>query len=142
MTAPVMPPQQAAPPQPMAPPPQPPPSPFPVRANDQEPLVAGIYVKRLSKLMVDPKFTAMQEQFPEWATTVVEAYQRYMQVVIAAQPPMPLPKGVVITDKVAGGNIGAEENAATHPNQPQPQQPKQAQPAKPPQMPRPAGAHP
>lgn len=129
MTAPMMPAQA-----PMQPP-QPPPSPFPIRANDAEPQVAAIYAKRLSKLQVEPKFAAMQEKFPEWAQMAIEAYQRAVQAVQAAQPPMPLPKGVVITDKVAGGDIGAEEQAATHP-----QAAKQAQPAQPPQMPKPAGA--
>ena len=126
MTAPMMPPQQ-----PMQPP-QPPPSPFPVRANDAEPVAAAIYAKRLSKLQVEPKFMAMQEKFPEWAQMAIEAYQRAVQAVQAAQPPQPLPRGVSITDAVNGGDIGAAEQSALHP--------KPAQPAQPPQMPKPAGA--
>lgn len=122
MTAPVMP----QPVQPMQPP-QPPQSPFPVRANDSEPPVAMIYMRRLSKLLVEPKFTALQLQHPEWAQQAVDAYNRAMQAVQAAMPAPPLPKGVVISDKVTGGDIGAEEQAATHPNAP-----KQAGPPKPP----------
>lgn len=131
MTAPMMDPnamQQTPAPQPPILPPLP--NPFPDRPNDTEPQVALIYQKRLSKLFVDPKFMELKSKFPEWAT-LPEAM--YMRVTQALQPPPVLPKGVMIQDKVSGGNIGAEEQAAmqgVQPQQPgQPQQPQRPQPA-------------
>lgn len=125
MTAPMIPPQQPA-----TPPPQPPvlpplPNPFHDRPNDTEPQVALIYQKRLSKLFVDPKFEA---QPPEWQSLPIALYQKVTQ---ALMPPPVLPRGVVISDKVSGGSIAQEEQAAVQGVQPaQPGQPQQ--PARPP----------
>ena len=118
--------QQTLAPQPPVLPPLP--NPFPDRPNDTKPAVALIYQKRLSKLFVDPKFMELKTKFPEWAT-LPEAM--YMKVTQALQPPPVLPKGVVISDKVSGGGIAQEEQAAMQGVQPaQPGQPQQ--PARPP----------
>jgi hypothetical protein len=65
-------------------------TPFPVRPNDDEPQVAQVYFKRLSKLFVDPEFSA---QPPEWQQTAIEAYTRakaVMQAIqMAGQQPQP-----------------------------------------------------
>lgn len=130
MTAPMIDPNAMQ--QPMTPAPQPPvlpplPNPFPDRPNDVEPAVALIYQKRLSKLFVDPKFMTFP---PEWQSLPIAMYNK---VTAALQPPPILPHGVSIVDKVAGRDIGAEEQAASQgkpsPQPGQPQQPQRPQPA-------------
>lgn len=62
-------------------------TPFPPRPNDDEPAVATATVKRLSKLMFDPRYA---EQPPEWRQVVDETYQRARGALqaqaLAAQP--------------------------------------------------------
>lgn len=137
MTMPMMDPSQMQ--QPTTPPPQPPvlpplPNPFPDRPNDTEPQVALIYQKRLSKLFVDPKFMAMP---PEWQSLPIAMYQKVTQ---ALMPAPVLPHGVSIIDKIAGGNIGSEEQSAVQGIQPQ-QQGGAPQPGQPQQPAKPRPAH-
>lgn len=94
-----------APPQ-TPPPPQPPVNPFQPKPNDTEPAVAMKWMKRLSRLMLDP---AYDEQPPQWQDLV---NQKYMVAVQALQPPPQLPKGVTITAKGDPSSIGADEQAA------------------------------
>src|ERR1035437_9827106 len=91
MTNPMMPPQpqQAQPLQP----PTPPPSPFMPRANDSEPAVAMQWMKRLSKLMFDPRFSS---QPPLWQGLVNDRYKAAQQVILAVTPLPALPKGMEI----------------------------------------------
>jgi hypothetical protein len=121
MTAPMIDPQQQqGPPQPPVPP-TPPWTPFAPMPTDEDPLLADMRRRKLAKLIDSAKFEGMP---PEWQQVAIAEYQKMAQVVAAAQPPAPLPKGVNIQDKVTGGNIGAEEQAAAHPAAPQQQQPQ------------------
>jgi hypothetical protein len=119
MTAPMIPPQQAQPPA-LLQPPVPPWTPFTPMPTDEDPLLADMRRRKLAKLIDSAKFEGMP---PEWQQVAIQEYQRMQQIVAAAQPAPPLPRGVNIQDKVAGGNIGAEEQAAAHPQQQQ--QPQQ-----------------
>jgi hypothetical protein len=87
--------------------------------TDEDPLLADMRRRKLAKLIDSAKFEGMP---PEWQQVAIAEYQRMQQIVAASQPAPPLPKGVNIQDKVTGGSIAAEEQAATHPAQPQPQQ--------------------
>ena len=119
MTSPMQPqqPQQPV----MLQPPQPPPSPFIPKPNDAEPAKATVVMKRLSKLFEDPEFS---KQPPEWQQLPAMVYQAAVQ---ALQPPPVLPHGVNINMKGDASTVGAEEQAALHPGQQQPQQPVRAQ---------------
>jgi hypothetical protein len=108
MTAPMMPqPQQ------QMQPPQPPPGPFAPMPNDADPRKAMVVQKALSKLFESPQYRKMP---PQWQQLPIAKYNAAVQ---ALQPPPVLPKGVNITAKGDASTIGAEENAAMHPNQPQ-----------------------
>lgn len=108
--------QPAGPPQPPVPP-TPPWTPFQALPMDAEPRIAALRMRRLGLLMAKGEFTA---QSPEWQSVAIDAYNQAAQAVQASMPAPPLPKGVNIQDKVAGGNIAAEEQAAAHPGaQPQ-----------------------
>lgn len=96
------------------PPPQPPVNPFQPKPNDTEPTVAMKWMKRLSRLMLDPAYDA---QPPEWQDLV---NQKYMVAVQALQPPAQLPKGVVITAKADPSSIAADEQAAIQGLKPNP----------------------
>jgi hypothetical protein len=97
-------------------------TPFAPLPVDNEPLIAALRQRRLGKLQAKSEFAA---QPPEWQQVALDAYNMAVQAVQASMPAPPLPKGVVIQDKIAGGNVAAEEQAATHPNAP-PQQPRAA----------------
>lgn len=114
MTAPMMD-QQQGPPQPPVPP-TPPWTPFAALPMDAEPRIAQLRMRRLGNLMAKGEFT---EQPPEWQSVVIDAYNQAVQAVQASMPAPPLPKGVSISDKVSGGNIAQEEQAAAHPQAPQ-----------------------
>ena len=93
MTAP-MPPQgqPQAPPQPLQPPVEPW-HPFKARPNDNEPPIATLWMKRLSKVMSTTKFSQMP---PEWQAPLVQKYQQavhVLQQMAAAQAPPPKPVG-------------------------------------------------
>jgi hypothetical protein len=91
--------------------------------TDEDPQLADMRRRKLAKLIDGAKFEGMP---PEWQQVAIIEYQRMQQVVIAAQPAPPLPKGVSIADSVKGGNIAAEEQAAAHPQAQQSQQPQGA----------------
>lgn len=91
-------------------------SPFPTRPNDTEPQVAEIYRKRLSKLFVDPKFSA---QPPEWQGTAVEAYQRFVQTIQQAQVQQAQVK--IIGQAKDAKTLQEEEKVSSGGGQPQPQ---------------------
>lgn len=82
------------------------PNPFQPRPNDDEPAVALATVKRLSKLMFDPQYSAKD---PMWQSVVND---RYMAARTALQPPPQLPHGVTISAKGDPPNIAQEEQAA------------------------------
>ena len=108
--------------QPLAPP-TPPPSPFPQRANDSEPSVAMAVMKRLSKLMFDPRY---DKQPKEWQSVVNDKYNAARTVMASLAPQPALPKGVTIVGKPAdAASLQAEEQAAMGKGQqaPQVQQP-------------------
>lgn len=63
----------------------PPATPFTPRPNDNETVIATKVMKRLSKLMFDPKYTAFKQSAPEWAAFVDQRYQSAAQAVTAAQ---------------------------------------------------------
>lgn len=110
--------------------------PFQGRPNDAEPPVAALWLKKLSATMSTVAYDTMKAKFPAWVQPFDQKYQAAMQVVQAAQPQPPLPKGVTIQGKADQTNIGAEEQAALHPgSQPQaptrPTQPTQPQGGKP-----------
>ena len=110
--SPPQPPQAAQPQQPPQPltPPTPPPSPFPARATDSEPEVARAVMKRLSKLMFDPRY---DKQPPEWQSLVNDKYNAARTVMAAMAPQPALPKGVSIVAKPAdAASLQAEEQAA------------------------------
>jgi hypothetical protein len=70
---------QQPPPQPqMGPPPPPPVNPFQPKPNDTEPAVALKWMKRLSRLMLDPAYDAMP---PEWQNLVNQKYQTVSQAI-------------------------------------------------------------
>ncbi len=119
MTAPMLP---QAPPQ-LLPPPVPPWTPFAPRPNDGELAIATMWAKRLSEVISTVQFDKFG---PEWQQPLLTKYQAASQVVQASIPPQPLPKGVVIQDKVTGGGIAQEEQAALHPQSPQPAAPPTA----------------
>jgi hypothetical protein len=96
-------------------------NPFPPRANDGEPMVAMVYLQRLSKLLVDPAF---DKQPPPWQQTAIAAYQR---AAIALQPPPVLPKGVNITEKADPSTVAAAEQGAISGMQKPGQAPQQPQ---------------
>lgn len=105
-------------PQPL-PPPQRPWTPFDPRPNDSEPLIAQKWMTRLSKVISTVKYSAAT---PEWRQVLDEAYTTARAAVAAAQPAPALPKGVTIQGKPQdAGSLGAEENAAQHPDKPQQQ---------------------
>ena len=107
--SPPQPPQVAQPPQPLAPP-TPPPSPFPARANDSEPEVARAVMKRLSKLMFDPRYDAQPK---EWRSQVDDKYNAARTVMAALAPLPALPKGVSIVGKPSdAASLQAEAQAA------------------------------
>lgn len=130
MTAPVQP-QQGAPAIPAPPPPtamRPPVmpwTPFTPMPTDSEPLIAAMRQRRLGKLIDSAKFEAMPK---EWQQVAILEYQRMQQIVVAAQPAPPLPKGVVIQGKAQDAQgIASQELAATKPQSvQQPQKPQQA----------------
>lgn len=62
--------QPSAPPQP-PPPPAPPVNPFAPKPNDNEPMVAQKWVKRLSRLMMSPEY---DQQPPEWQALLNQKY--------------------------------------------------------------------
>jgi hypothetical protein len=130
VTAPM--PPQAAPPQ-LLPPPVPPWTPFPSRPNDGELPIAQMWVKALSEIMSTDQF---DKWGPEWQQPLIAKYNGANQVVQASIPPQPLPKGVVIQDKVTGGGIAQEEQAALHPQAPQPANAPPAATQPPPGLPR------
>lgn len=106
------------------------PNPFPSRPNDGEPAVATVYMKRLSKLFVDPKYA---QQSPAWQTLPTGAYQKAVQ---ALQPPPTLPKGVAISMKGDETTVRQEEQEAiagvskgAPPGAPQPPTPVTPKPA-------------
>ena len=101
MTSPMMPQQ----------PPVPPPSPFMPRANDQEPRIATLITKKFGVLMFEAEYA---KQPPEWRALVD---QKYQAAVKALTPPPVLPKGVNIAMQGDASTIGAEEQAAMHPDQ-------------------------
>lgn len=73
--------------QPMTPPPQPPqlpplPNPFTPKVTDQSPLVAAKWVKRLTKLIVSPQFSAQPAPWQQLATSF---YSQEAKVVSDAQ---------------------------------------------------------
>lgn len=109
---------------PQAPPPAPPVNPFAPKPNDTEPAVAMKWMKRLSRLMLDPAYDA---QPPEWQALVNQKYQVAAQ---ALQPPPQIPPNVKITAMGDASTIGAEEQAAIHGVQP-----GSAAPPAPPQQP-------
>jgi len=116
MTAPIQP-QQA---QPLGPPQPPvmPWTPFQPLPTDDEPLIAGMRQRRLGRLIDSAKFETWP---PEWQQVAISEYERMRNVVAAAQPVPPLPKGVVIQGKAGDAQtLQAEEQAATH-GPPQPQ---------------------
>ena len=124
MTAPMLPPQQAQPPALLQPPVMPW-TPFTPLPTDEDPLLADMRRRKLAKLIDSAKFEGMP---PEWQQVAIVEYQRMQQVVAAAQPAPPLPRGVNITDAVKGGDVAAEEQRAAHPQaQQQAQQPQPAQ---------------
>jgi hypothetical protein len=78
------PPAAAAPADPMQPA-APPVSPFTPRPNDNETAIATKVMKRLSKLMFDPKYTAFKQTNPPWAAFLDQRYNQAAQAVTAAQ---------------------------------------------------------
>jgi ribonuclease E len=76
-------------------------------------------IKRLSKLMFDPRFSA---QPPEWQEIVNVKYLAARQ---AMAPAPVLPKGVVIQAKPGdAAALAADEQAAASGQAPKPQQPQ------------------
>lgn len=123
MTAPVAP--QAAPPQMQPPqPPTPPWTPFQPKLNDSEPLIAALWVRKLSRVMSTVKYDQFKQRSPLWIQPFDEKYTLARNAVAAAQAPPPLPQGVSIGVKSSSGDVAAAEQAATHPNaQQQPKPP-------------------
>lgn len=109
-TAPAEPPPEQI--QPQAPAPW---SPFMPLPMDDEPLIAQLRMRRLSKLMAKTSFSS---QHPLWQQLVIDEYNRMRQAVAAAQAPPPLPHGVSIGVKAGAKDVQAAEYAATHPQQP------------------------
>lgn len=126
---------QVAPP-PFQPPPLPPlPGPFTPRPNDIEPKVAAIYAARLSELFVDPQYA---KQPPGWQQVAIDAYQRYMQVLM---PPPQIPPNVHISEVAPDPQtlVAAEQAASSGKAPPgQPQMPPKAPAPKPAPIPGPA----
>lgn len=111
-----------APPMPV-PPPQAPWTPFTPLPMDDEPAIAALRQRRLSKLMAGARFAA---QPPEWQSVVFDAYNAMRQAVAASQMPV-IPHGVTIAAKTDASSVGEAEQNAAHPGQPQkPQNPKSA----------------
>lgn len=102
--APPAPPQQIA-------PPQAPWSPFAPLPMDDEPMIAALRQRRLSKLMASARFVA---QPPEWQSCVFDAYNAARTAVAASQQPV-LPKGVNVAVKASPENVGQAEQNAAHP---------------------------
>lgn len=93
-------------------------SPFAPLPMDDEPMIASMRQRRLSKLMAQSDFSA---QPPEWRALVEQEYARMRNAVAAAQPQPALPKGVTVGVSADPSNVAAAEQAATHPSQPQSQ---------------------
>lgn len=72
----------------LGPPPVAPWTPFAARPNDTEPAIAGMWMKRLSRVISTVKF---DEQIPEWRMALVEKYEAVRQVVAQASQPLPQP---------------------------------------------------
>jgi hypothetical protein len=103
-------------------PPTPPWTPFQPKLNDSEPLIAALWVKKLSNVMSTVKYDQFKAKSPLWIQPFDEKYNAARNAVAAVQSPPPLPHGVSIVGKVGAGDIGQAEQAATHmpqPNQPQ-----------------------
>lgn len=84
---PTLPPSPPAAPAPIGPPPVAPWTPFQPRPNDQEPAIAAMWLRRLSKVMSTVKYSAMP---PEWRQALDEKYlaagEVARQAQLAAQP--------------------------------------------------------
>ncbi len=111
-------------------PPQPPPkpwTPFPDRANDTEPIIAGFWMRKLSKVMSTAKYAS----FPiEWQQCLDEKYLAARQVVAQATAPAPaLPKGVMVQAKPGdAASLAADVQAAETGKAPTTQPSQQSQP--------------
>ena len=117
MTAPMIPPQQ---PPALLQPPVMPWTPFTPMPTDEDPLLADMRRRKLAKLIDGAKFEGMP---PEWQQVAILEYQRMQQVVQAAQPQPPLPKGVAVVAKAdSPESLAAEEQAAVSPQRAQPSQ--------------------
>ena len=120
------------PPQPPQQPPAPPPQPFTpflARANDSEPAVAMQWMKRLSKLMFDPRFESFD---PLWQQLVNDRYAAAQKVIQSVTPLPALPKGMEIRAMPADAQtLAADAQAALHGNPgaptPTPQHPQPPQ---------------
>jgi len=108
----------------------PPWSPFTPRPNDNEPLMAQKWVKKLSRVMSTNKYSRAE---PAWRSVLDQMYQTEAQVLQAAQPPAPLPRGVSVQEKAgspeelaaaekAGGNPGSISQQGQDAQQRQPTQ--------------------
>lgn len=132
---------QGAPPAPQQPvrtamlPPKMPWTPFGRLPTDNEPAIATLRTRKLSRLINSAKF----ESWPvEWQGVAISEYQAMAQVVASVTPLPPLPKGVTVQAKAAdAGTAAQEEESLEHPAQapapkPPPVMPIPTQPARPP----------
>ena len=114
MTSPMMQPGM----QPPAPPPPQPFTPFLARANDTEPAVAMQWMKRLSKLLFDPRFQSFS---PLWQQLVNDKYKAAQQVIQAVTPLPALPKGIEIrAQPLDAASLAGDAQAALHGTPPSP----------------------
>jgi hypothetical protein len=109
-------------------PPTPPWTPFQPKLNDSEPLIAALWVRKLSRVMSTVKY---DQQPPLWRQPFDEKYNAARNAVAAVTAPPPLPHGVSVVAKTGAGDVGQAEQAAMHPGaapQGQPQGQQQPQP--------------
>jgi hypothetical protein len=95
-------------------------TPFTPMPTDEDPLIAAMRKRKLAKMIDSAKFEGMP---PEWQQVAFLEYGRMDQVIVAAQPAQPLPKGVAVVAKAdSPESLAAEEQAAVSPQRAQPSQ--------------------